>query len=173
MSLATPLTVVTQPRLIKEGLKSDIQKAWSRRTSADGSGWRPSNAAHGQCAVTALIVQDFLNGEIVRTVASLPQGGKVSHYLNLLPNGQLLDLTASQFHRETVFQPAIWKADGSPNSTELRETAHQYADSKGMGSDMRAYLLRDENTKMRYNILRDRVQLAEQARLAPPHERAF
>jgi len=46
----------------------------------------------GQCAVTALIVQDYLGGEILRGTV-----GEESHYWNRLPTGEELDLTASQF----------------------------------------------------------------------------
>ena len=46
----------------------------------------------GQCAVTALVVQDFLGGELIRAFVC----GE-SHYWNRLPDGSELDLTADQF----------------------------------------------------------------------------
>lgn len=42
--------------------------------------------------MTALVVQDFLSGCLLRTVV-----GDVSHYWNECPNGTELDLTREQF----------------------------------------------------------------------------
>jgi hypothetical protein len=69
-----------------------IRQAWSRSTSADPAGWTASNPAWGQCAVTALVVQDALGGELVRTIVDYR-----SHYFNLLEDGDEIDLTREQF----------------------------------------------------------------------------
>ena len=42
--------------------------------------------------MTALVVQDYLGGELLRAAS-----GQASHYWNLLPGGVVLDLTAEQF----------------------------------------------------------------------------
>ena len=68
-----------------------LRKAWSADTSAD-TAWSPDNPALGQCAVTALVVQDRLGGSLLRTTV-----GGVSHYLNRLPDGSVVDLTLGQF----------------------------------------------------------------------------
>lgn len=73
-------------------LKEALPLAWSRETSADPSGWSPANSAWGQCAVTALVVQDYLGGMLRRG-----EVGPISHYWNVLPSGEELDLTRSQF----------------------------------------------------------------------------
>jgi len=78
-------------------LKLALRLAWGVDTTADPDGWSPSNPAWGQCAVTALIVQDELGGDLLRS--SSPGG---SHYWNRLPDGQELDLTREQFSEAFV-----------------------------------------------------------------------
>jgi len=73
-------------------LQAAIEEAWARETSADGENWSEQNPAWGQCAVTALIVQDKLGGELLRTTV-----GQISHYFNRLADGNELDLTRKQF----------------------------------------------------------------------------
>lgn len=68
-----------------------IRSAWSAETSADPS-WTIGNPALGQCAVTALVVQDRYGGELLRVV-----NRGASHYFNRLPNGVEVDLTREQF----------------------------------------------------------------------------
>jgi hypothetical protein len=82
-----------------------IRGAWCKDTSADPGKWSYYNPAWGQCAVTALVVQDILGGELRRL--ELPAGG--GHYYNVIGDdsisgGQglefladLIDLTAEQF----------------------------------------------------------------------------
>jgi hypothetical protein len=73
-------------------LKAAITKCWRRETSDDPRRWSHNNPAHGQCAVTALIVQDFFGGELLCASINL-----TPHYWNLLPNRRELDLTREQF----------------------------------------------------------------------------
>lgn len=74
-----------------ENLRVILIQSWSAET-AQGD-WDPNNPATGQCAITALIVQDYFGGELLRCKTKL---GK-SHYWNRLPDGAELDLTESQF----------------------------------------------------------------------------
>jgi hypothetical protein len=101
--------------------------AWSAETSADPSGWTPENPSWGQCAVTALVLQDLFGGTLVRSTV-----GGVSHYWNQLPDGSFLDLTLRQFG---------WGAeyDVPPIARE------------------RSYLLSNADTARRYNLLRERM----------------
>ena len=72
-------------------LKAFIPGSWSEETSFDPANWRPDNPAWGQCAVTALLLQELLGGELLRsTVAG------ISHYWNLI-DGHEVDLTLQQF----------------------------------------------------------------------------
>ena len=69
-----------------------VGRAWSRETSADPAHWSAINPAWGQCAVTALVIQDMFGGELQRCVF---QG--MTHYWNRLPDGTNVDLTVCQF----------------------------------------------------------------------------
>jgi hypothetical protein len=82
----------TMKRGDRSSLFRALRRAWSRSTSADPAGWTASNPAWGQCAITALAVQDVLGGRLVRTVVD-----GTSHYYNLLDNGEEVDLTREQF----------------------------------------------------------------------------
>lgn len=68
-----------------------IADAWSAETAMAGH-WNEACRANGQCAVTALVVQDILGGEILR--AEHPTWG--SHYWNKLPGIGEIDLTRAQ-----------------------------------------------------------------------------
>ena len=83
--------------LTEAELAKAIAESWSRETSDDPQRWSCDNPARGQCAVTALIVQDFFGGDLLRRYINL-----TPHYWNLLPNRFELDLTKNQF-KEVVF----------------------------------------------------------------------
>jgi hypothetical protein len=73
-------------------VRDALRLAWSRATSADPDGWSQHNPALGQCAVSALIVQDFFGGDLLRADV-----GGAGHYWNRLPDGSSIDLTIEQF----------------------------------------------------------------------------
>lgn len=77
-------------------LGSAVRGAWSAATSSDPE-WSPDTPSLGQCAVTALLVQDWFGGRLLRATV-----GGVSHYWNILRSGEELDLTREQF---AVFEP--------------------------------------------------------------------
>jgi hypothetical protein len=65
-----------------------LKRAWSTET---GAKWRDDNPACGQCSVTALVVQDLLGGEILKTDVA-----GAWHFYNRI-DGRRWDLTVSQF----------------------------------------------------------------------------
>jgi hypothetical protein len=69
-----------------------VRAAWAASTSVDPAGWDSRNPAWGQCAVTALVLQDEFGGELLRGLVN-----GVSHYFNRLPDGTDIDLTREQF----------------------------------------------------------------------------
>lgn len=79
-----------------------LRKCWSRKTSADPDRWTFKNPAWGQCAVTALVVQDFFGGELMRASLENVEGFQFmgSHYWNRLPSGKEIDLTRGQFPKD-------------------------------------------------------------------------
>lgn len=79
-----------------------IRSAWDARTASPDT--RPSQGPRGQCAVTALLVQDWYGGEILRAVIERTDlqsydepGGTESHYWNLIPGMGEIDLTRDQY----------------------------------------------------------------------------
>jgi putative hydrolase of the HAD superfamily len=73
-------------------LKYLLSKLWSKETCFPElyEKWSNRLSSLGQCAVTALIVQDFFGGEILYCK-------HLQHFWNLLPDGSEVDLTRSQF----------------------------------------------------------------------------
>jgi hypothetical protein len=91
---------LTTPRTHKPSaaaLAAAIRESWSGATSVEGDRWSSSNLAFGQCAVSALVVQDYLGGTILRN-----QMDGVSHYWNRFADGTELDLTRGQFRKSAV-----------------------------------------------------------------------
>lgn len=70
-----------------------LRKSWSKETCypASQSNWSSKNPSDGQCAITALVVNDFNGGKIMRCMCN-----GISHYYNLI-NNQIVDYTAEQF----------------------------------------------------------------------------
>lgn len=68
-------------------------QSWNLETCAPGlkDEWTIENTSLGQCAITALIVNDFFGGKIMRCMAS-----SGSHYYNIVDD-ELVDLTVEQF----------------------------------------------------------------------------
>lgn len=110
-----------------------IRKAWCAKTSADPDHWSPMNPAWGQCAVTALVVQDLLGGVIVCSEYDTPH-----HYWNLLDDGTEIDLTLEQFKPE--LHPVIKRVS--------------------FKRDHRDHVVAYPDTVVRYHLLRERVGLA-------------
>lgn len=80
--------------MILNEVKEMLEKAWTKETCSIGlkDSWTEDNKALGQCAVTTLIVNDFLGGKIMRCMCETG-----SHYYNLI-NNEVIDLTSSQFN---------------------------------------------------------------------------
>jgi hypothetical protein len=122
---------------VKENqLSSIFNKIWSAETSASPSDWTAENPSWGQCAVTALLVQDILGGEIVWAEAELADGRKISHYKNLV-DGREIDFTNQQFPPETTIPVGV------PKTKTYSST--------------RDYVLSYEPTRKRYELLKSRL----------------
>jgi len=72
-------------------LRQALQQSWGADTVFGE--WDEQHPSAGQCAVTALIIQDYVGGDLLR--CSVHDGS--SHYWNRLPNGDELDFTEDQF----------------------------------------------------------------------------
>lgn len=100
-------------------LRRALRAAWARDTTADPDRWNPNNPAWGQCAVTALVVQDILGGQLLRC-----HGPCGSHYWNRLPDGTELDLTREQFH-DRLTPESVQERDRS-YVMSFPQTRHRY-----------------------------------------------
>ena len=76
-----------------EQLNKLLNYCWSYETCSPGlkDVWNSENPSIGQCAITALIVNDFFGGKIMRCMSN-----SGSHYYNLIDEN-IIDLTVNQF----------------------------------------------------------------------------
>lgn len=118
-------------------LEVALKESWCKDTSADPKNWTKDNPTWGQCAVTALIVNDYFGGEIVWAEAVLPNGRKISHYFNKI-NDKEIDITRSQFPENTFISKGIPK---------LKEQ-----------STTRDYVISFPATQHRYELLKNIVE---------------
>lgn len=73
-----------------------IRDAWSNGTAALNTP-KDAHPARGQCAVTALLVQEWFGGELLRAVVEMPDGSTESHYWNRITGMGEIDLTREQY----------------------------------------------------------------------------
>ena len=105
-----------------------LVESWGKDTASGGIyKYCPS---HNQCAVTAMVVQDYFCGDLMRQ--ALDDGD--SHYWNRLPDGQEIDLTFEQF---------FYSKQKGVGKIIVRE---------------REYVNNNPDTYSRYFILKKRVQ---------------
>lgn len=75
-----------------------LKENWDRSTSERPDEWSENNAACGQCAVTAIILQGLFGGDIVRGISSQA----IVHYWNII-EGTTVDATRAQFAETETF----------------------------------------------------------------------
>jgi hypothetical protein len=102
--------------ITRETLFAAVRGGWSAETSVDPN-WSRHNPALGQCAVTALVVQEYLGGDLIRATV-----GPVSHYWNRLPDAEI-DLTRDQFVR---FLPGETRIQPREDALANKETHRRY-----------------------------------------------
>lgn len=76
-----------------------LRRAWGPDTCApeEVTDWRADNPARGQCITSALVVHDYLGGDLVCAEVHV-EGKRVDyHWWNRLPDGRETDLTREQF----------------------------------------------------------------------------
>lgn len=119
-----------------DAIANAICVSWSSATSQDADAWRPDRPSHGQCAVTSLLLQELVGGDIERVFAVQPDGECVSHWRNRI-DGKIVDLTSDQFGSDVTFEP--------------REGLMAKAEAQ-------AYAFTNEATRARFSLLKSRVQ---------------
>ena len=102
---------------------TDVTCALTRRTDLDD--WSEHNPSRGQCAVTALVVQDLLGGALLLAPVHHADGTRQGvHYWNRFDGGVELDLTRDQFKRGEVIGSAEIAA--RPRDLDQGRLAEQY-----------------------------------------------
>src|SRR6266542_1989932 len=83
-----------------KNIQNAIRKSWDQDTCYPSvkDNWKKDLPELGQCAVTALLIQDKLGGNIVFDETN-------NHFWNILPNGETIDLTRKQFSDEVKIVP--------------------------------------------------------------------
>lgn len=59
--------------------------------------WSENNKCYGMCAITALIINDYFNGNLGKIYVE-----DISHYFNII-NNKIVDFTSSQFGHEVNY----------------------------------------------------------------------
>ena len=119
-------------------LEEILSKVWVEETSSDPANWTAENPAWRQCAVTALVVNDYFGGRLLWASAKLPDGKEISHYFNELETGEVVDLTRAQFPEGTIIPEGI--------------------DKKKEFATTRDYVLSYPVTVQRYTLLQRNIQ---------------
>ena len=84
-----------------------IRSCWSEQTCDPLAldEWCSDNPGRGQCAATALVVQDLLGGELLLAEVLNADGSRQGlHYWNRLATGVEVDLTRDQFSATEIVQ---------------------------------------------------------------------
>lgn len=118
-------------------LKLALKKSWTQESSSTPKKWTSHNPACGQCAVTALIVNDYFGGDILWTNAVLPNGKKISHFFNKIEYIEK-DFTKIQFPNGTKINTGV------PKTKKYSST--------------REYILSYSTTQIKYKLLKYKVQ---------------
>lgn len=102
-------------------LRARLHEAWSSGTS---SLWTERSPARGQCGVTALVINDHLGGEILKTPV-----GHAWHFYNRV-DGRALDLTSEQFTEPIEYLDVVSsreEAFADTDGEKYRELARRFA----------------------------------------------
>lgn len=107
-----------------ETLQHALLNSWKKDTCYPPmeKNWSSKNPAYGQCYVTALIVQDYFGGKILKTKFKDGTG----HFWNLI-NEEEVDLTRSQFDKnEIIPKPTIHSREEIENNPKYKEYNQRY-----------------------------------------------
>lgn len=85
-------------------IEKTLQQAWSRETTHPETkdGWATSNKALGQCAPTAIVINDLYGGRIALDKTN-------NHLWNILPDGSQQDFSRCQFKKRALFTITKYK----------------------------------------------------------------
>ena len=105
-------------------LKFALLNSWNKDTCYPPmeKDWSSKNPAYGQCYVTALIVNDYFGGKILK--AKFEDG--TGHFWNLIDDKEI-DLTRSQFDKnEIISKPTIRSREEIQANPKYKEYNRRY-----------------------------------------------
>ena len=123
--------------VIKSRLQTALEQSWIKQTSSVPDEWNVGNISRGQCVPTALVVQDYLGGDLQK-LTTIYNGREESHYINILSDGTIFDACRSQYPEDQKFQLANVVLDGF--------------------NSIRTKRLSETETSQRYKLLKLRVE---------------
>ncbi len=139
-------------------LEIAISRSWDSVTTSIPQGWSEANAMRGQCVPSALVVQDYLGGDIERVgVIGNEEVEGETHYRSRLDSGLPVDFTVMQY---LPFAPVRF----IDRPVDL--------DSEGYSS-MRERLLDNDLTRSRYEVLKSRVALGLGRRVSGMYDMSY
>jgi hypothetical protein len=95
-------------------VRSALERSWSAKTSVC---WSPdAYPSYGQCAQTAIVIQEMFGGEILHTKG---WHGRGNHFYNFI-EGQRVDFTADQFTMPN-YSYALTYEDNQSNANEAEK----------------------------------------------------
>lgn len=103
-------------------LEQAIRASWTREISESPDTWSDDNPAYGCCAVTAMVVRDYLGGDLV-IGGVVKDGVRIDrHVWNVLPSGLAVDLSRDQFRAGEQYEaPQPLNETTVPGTTERYE----------------------------------------------------
>ena len=115
-------------------LTKALRESWNTETSSWGDALPSDNPARGQCAVSALVMQDFLGGKLCAVQVD-GDGIDETHYFNILDDGTVIDTTRQQYQNAAIRMTTL-----AIESDAIRQER-----------------LSDDGVKRRYDVLKSRV----------------
>ena len=100
----------------------DFTKGWCKETAhpAYQKNWTADNPSAGQCAVTALVVQDLYGGEIYSCKV-----GRNSHFVNIIDD-KIVDMTSAQFGENIAYVSGSFKCRTRESLLKNKDVATRY-----------------------------------------------
>ena len=105
-------------KITTDKMQETLFNSWSIHSSTL---WTTDNPAAGHCGVTALVVNDILGGDIVKT-----RYGNIWHFYNRI-NTEIFDFTKSQFNQPIEYKSQISDRDEAFSDTNKEQ--YQYLKS--------------------------------------------
>lgn len=97
----------------EKGITVKLVKCWSKESSTL---WTQENPAKGQCSVTAIVIQEFFGGSIMKTKLESGQ----FHFYNLI-NSKRIDFTKEQFPEPLNYDDVLSSREEAFGDTNLKQ----------------------------------------------------